>query len=227
MGFKNNKRDRQNLKRKQEGCHIKESILIVCEGEKTEPNYFKSLRERFKSKTIKIEIDEKSDSTPISVIKYAINKAEQNPESYDIIYCVIDRDRHNDFAKALDKIPKTKKYGAKFYAILSVPCFEFWLLLHFAYTTKNFYAQGEQSPCENLITTELKKYLPKYAKNYKDFSKIITDENLDKAIKTAKQICKNSDINNSEDKEILKYFINEKKSFTNAFLVVEKFKEIS
>ena len=119
--FKNNKRDRQNLKRKQEGYHIKKSILIVCEGEKTEPNYFNALKRKFRSKTATIDIDDKSDSTPISVVKYAINKAKQNPESYDIIYCVIDRDRHNDFAKVLDKIPKTKKYGAKFYAISSVP----------------------------------------------------------------------------------------------------------
>ena len=219
----------KRLKRKSNTRKIKDKILIVCEGEKTEPNYFNALKRKFRSQTATIDIDKNSNSAPISVVEYAIKKAEEaekNEENYDIIYCVIDRDSHKDFVRALDKIPKTKKYGSKFYIILSVPCFEFWLLLHFEDTIRSFYAQGEKTPYDS-IKPELKKYLPDYAKNYKDFSQIITDENLDKAIKSAKQICKQLAIEEPESKETLRKFYNNKSSFTNAFLVVEKFKEIS
>lgn len=220
---------KQDLKRKSNTRKIKDKILIVCEGEKTEPNYFNALKRKFRSQTATIDIDENSNSAPISVVEYAIKKAkveQKNEDAYNVVYCIFDKDTHTSLVQALDKLPKNEKYGAKFYAILSVPCFEFWLLLHFAYTTKNFYAQGEQSPCENLIKTMLKSHIADYAKGYNDFSQIITDESLDKAIQSAKQICKQLDIEEPDNKEALKEFISNDNSFTNVFLVVEKFKEI-
>ena len=122
-------------------------------------------------------------------------------------------------------LPKDKKYGAEFYAILSVPCFEFWILLHFDTILPNFYK--DKHPCKNLIKNYLKKYIKNYEKGYNDFSQIITDENLDKATKFAIQICEQLGIEEPDNKEALRKFYNDESSFTNTFLVVEKFKEIS
>jgi len=221
MGTDNifHKKKQQKLDRKKETRDTKDKILIVCEGEKTEPNYFKALKQKFRTQAIDIEIDGNSDPAPINVVEHSIKKAkkeENGGDRYDIVYCVFDKDKHENFNRALDKIPKDKKHGAKFYAIISVPCFEFWLLLHFEKRGKNFY-QNENTPCENLVNSELKSFIPDYIKGYKNFKDIITDENLEKAIKFAKEICKEHDIQEPEKIASLKKFTKDSNSFTNVF----------
>ncbi len=50
-------------------------VLIVCEGEKTEPNYFKELRTHFRLNSVNIEIeDNTSGSAPINVVNHALKK---------------------------------------------------------------------------------------------------------------------------------------------------------
>jgi len=72
-----------------------------------------------------------------------------------------------------------------FYAISSVPCFEYWVLLHFEYTTQAFVRTGKQTPCESVIT-RVKKHLPEYSKGTGKLYDIIGD-NTDVAIKRAEQ----------------------------------------
>ncbi len=53
-----------------------------------------------------------------------------------------------------------------FVAATSVPCFEYWFLLHFLYSTRPYNAVPGNSACNQLIS-ELKNYLPDYAKGRK------------------------------------------------------------
>ncbi|RCN58768.1 RloB domain-containing protein [Acidiferrobacter thiooxydans] len=77
--------------------------LIVCEGE-TEQEYFKALRMHYGLTTAEIVIAEDTKgSTPISVVNYAEEKARE-PGGYDRIYCVFDRDHHESFERAREKI---------------------------------------------------------------------------------------------------------------------------
>ncbi len=160
-------------------------ILIVCEGAKTEPNYFTELKKAFRLSNANVRICGRG-SDPFSVVDFAIKTFRREPE-FDRVYCVFDSDRHTTYSAALDKVKRTRLgKGSKIFAIASVPCFEFWLLLHFTYTTKPFDAPFGASICSKVIE-ELKKYLPAYQKGAQDIFKKIQDK-LDNAITNARRV---------------------------------------
>lgn len=163
-----------------------EVVLIVCEGEKTEKNYLNQLKDFFRLSNVSINIFSSKNPSPLQVIKFAKEKSKGN--SYDKIYCVFDKDTHSDFDKARQECEKYK-----FEAIISNPCFEFWILLHFTYTTKSFSAN---SPCNELIESDLKKHIKGYKKDY-NFTNIIK-QNLNTAIANAQKANKEAEKNNYE-----------------------------
>jgi hypothetical protein len=75
---------------------------------------------------------------------------------------VIDKDRHPSYTQALDVITRAQP-KATFPAVTSVPCFEYWLLLHFIYTDQPFHVTGNSSIC-TMVTKELRQYWPEYEK---------------------------------------------------------------
>ncbi|MBE5314463.1 MAG: RloB domain-containing protein [Xanthomonadales bacterium] len=118
-------------------------VLIVCEGEKTEPNYLRELIEHHRLSTANVTITGDSGSAPTSVVEYAIELFDKDPD-YNAVFCVFDRDGHPSFDQAIHRtrgkslIRRSGKIGvgsARFEAITSIPCFEYWLLLHYEYTT--------------------------------------------------------------------------------------------
>lgn len=195
--YKRHKKNR-DLKRKKS----QERILIVCEGEKTESNYFDTLKDFLQIPSSYVKIDPHSDSAPISVVEYAAEKIDKEG-IYSEVYCVFDRDTYETFKQALNTINSTKLLKA----ITSNPCFEYWILLHFKNTTKSFGA-SDSSPCDELqhILNEILKQnkLPKYTKNYPSFTKIISKDRLTKACKNATIInnnnCKDNDGNLDREK---------------------------
>jgi len=185
------KRKKQSaLKSSKRRVELRESydkVLIVTEGEKTEPLYLSAVCDYFGLNQANIEIDPKSDSSPTSVVKYAkslINKNKIDP--YNHVYCVIDRDTHQDFQQALDQVASFKNKDTKLHIILSVPCFEYWILLHFIYTAKPFGVSGD-SPCQELIDSELKQYIAKYEKGNTSMLTNLVKGQLDIAIANAKR----------------------------------------
>jgi hypothetical protein len=186
---KRKQRYAKSLQRKKASKAPYDRVLIVCEGAKTEPNYFKEIRNVYRLSTANIDICGKEcGSDPLSVVNYAIKKFREDLD-YDRVYCVIDRDKHATFDAALDKLRQTKLgKDIKFIATTSVPCFELWLLLHFEYTTRQFCAPGNASNCE-LIITELNKKgrIPDYSKGAQDIFSL-TKDLLPKAIKHARQL---------------------------------------
>ena len=77
---------------------------------------------------------------------------QQAKGAYDRVFCVFDRDGHVNYQQALDQVAKSP-LGRKgrLVAITSVPCFEFWVLLHFEYTAAPFTAVGGRSACDKVI----------------------------------------------------------------------------
>ena len=168
-----------------------ETILIVCEGTKTECNYLRDFCRIYKLNTANIiVISATRGSAPISIINYAIEYAE-NTLDIDHVICLFDRDEHQSYQQALDKIKNHKprrnaKSKPKYHAITSTPCFEIWLLLHFTYSTRAFYKSGNKSAGDNLIDA-LREYMPRYVKNTSNlFSQL--QEKLPIAIQHAKQL---------------------------------------
>lgn len=92
------------LQRAKESREPYDKVLIVCEGEKTEPHYLMELRGHLKLSQANIKIDPNSDSSPTSVVKYTKELIKESPKDpYDHVFCVIDRDRHVDLMQQLLK----------------------------------------------------------------------------------------------------------------------------
>jgi hypothetical protein len=163
-------------------------VLIVCEGEKTEPYYLESLRNILRLSNTNIRICGKEcGSAPISVVNFAIKEAKANKGVYNKVYCVFDKDKHPSFSAAKDKILATKlPDGAAIHAVISIPCFEIWILLHFVYTTRSFSAAEYSSNCA-LVEEQLKHHIPGYEKGNNNVFGLI-QENTDVAIRRAKQL---------------------------------------
>ncbi|MBW4054464.1 MAG: RloB domain-containing protein [Proteobacteria bacterium] len=178
-----------SLKRKKAKKAPYDRVIIVCEGAKTEPNYFREIRDAYRLNTANIDIcGQECGSDPLSVVNYAIRKFREDKD-YDRVYCVFDRDKHATFDAAIDKLGQTRLgKDVVFKAITSEPCFEFWLLLHFGYTTRQFCAPGNASNCE-LVLAELnkKEQIPGYCKGAGNIF-ALTKERLSDAIRHANQL---------------------------------------
>jgi hypothetical protein len=99
----------------------KPSILIVCEGENTEPSYFNQFR---LSSAIVKSVGEGYNT--ISLVNRAIQLA--NEIQYNQVWCVFDKDdfSENDFNNAI-QIAQAHEFGVAY----SNQSFEYWLILHF------------------------------------------------------------------------------------------------
>lgn len=113
-----------NINGRHEGKRpLRKKILIVCEGEKTEPIYFKG----FRVPTEICDIEGIGKNT-FSLVKTAENLRDKS--SYSETWCVFDRD---SFPKANVKkaLIHAAKVGIK--CAFSNESFELWYVLHFCY----------------------------------------------------------------------------------------------
>ena len=191
------------------------TILIVCEDSKSSPNYFNEIKKYFRLNTANVIVMPSKGSAPISVVEHSIEIARKTP-LIDRIVCVFDRDNHESYERAINKLknhkPKRNDKSKSIYkAIVSTPCFEIWLLLHFCYTTKTYSSSGNKSAAEILIS-DLLKELPSYNKSVTHwFNDVI--EKLNTAIKYAKQLQEHNNKTSSTNPatnmhELIEYLIN-------------------
>lgn len=144
-------KNRELLQRRRPRREPYDRVLIVCEGAQTEPNYLRELVRYYQLSSANVEITGDSGSAPMSVVEYAIQRFEADPD-YNSVFCVFDRDQHSRYGGALERI-RTKKLvrrdgrrklgTARFEAVTSVPCFEYWILLHYRYTTTELARFGD------------------------------------------------------------------------------------
>ncbi|MCD1259604.1 RloB domain-containing protein [Paenibacillus athensensis] len=108
----------------------RERFLIVCEGEKTEPNYFRA----FPVKTDVIDLDIQGEGkNTLSLVKEAVRLQEQAADRgtpYVQVWCVFDRDSFSkdQFNEAI-ALCERKRIRYAF----TNEAFELWYLLHFAF----------------------------------------------------------------------------------------------
>ena len=112
--------------------YIRCRVLIVCEGEKTEPNYFRSFNMMKNSSGLVYEINcDGGGINTMQVVDKAIelkDKAERQGNPYDTVWSVFDRDSFKaaDFDNA---IAKAKSHGIG--CAWSNEAFELWYVYHF------------------------------------------------------------------------------------------------
>lgn len=161
-------------------------LAIIGEGI-TEWHYFNNLKQekRFPYK-LTPDLPKHSD------YKYIFQKAGQlTNDGYDEVFCVLDvdvfkKDRKKEQQYQKDRLKLLKDPRIKIFE--SMPCIEYWFLLHYKnYSTKIY-------PTYDSLKTELKKYLPEYDKSneyfekVKIYQKLISEGNISKAISSAQKL---------------------------------------
>jgi hypothetical protein len=103
----------------------RQRFLIVCEGERTEPNYFRQFR--VPKSVVAVDVIGLGYNT-ISLVEKTISLSEE--EEYDQVWCVMDRDAFpaEDFNNAL-RVADARGIRIAY----SNEAFELWYLLHFHY----------------------------------------------------------------------------------------------
>lgn len=121
----------------------RDRVLIVCEGEETEPIYFRHLIGELKLSSAKVQVVGRGcGSAPKSVVAYAIEAIRDeigNP--YDQVWCVFDVDGHKSLDEAYNNIvtyTPPQDTETKLKSAISNPCFEYWYILHFQKTSQAF-----------------------------------------------------------------------------------------
>ena len=183
------KRGRKPFSIKRKNRYEGDKVLIVCEGTDTEPNYFNALKEYLKLNPMSIIVHPaKGRYSPQVLVDFAIAKIEEacaKGDPYAKAYCVIDRDNHPTYEEAFEKA-KVYQHNDKCPTVLcltpSVPCFEYWILMHEKYTNRPFGSSGSK-PCDELIDTEL----PGYSKTDRLALKQLIEAKLEMAKKYSRR----------------------------------------
>jgi hypothetical protein len=184
---------RETQKRKKDIRKKRQYYLIVCEGEKTEPNYFHGLKEDLPKGILtycRINIEGTGRNTQ-SLVDESLRLKDvyerENTRSVDRLWVVFDRDSFsaNDFNGAILRCRTTKpEIGCAW----SNEAFELWYLLHFHYYNNGMSRKDYQERIEE----NLKPYLGsdyRYEKNSTQMYNLLKRYgNQDDAIRNAKML---------------------------------------
>ena len=123
-------------KRVKDTRELGKKIVIFCEGRKSEPNYFQGLKQtlRVHKNRLIVEIVDCEYTSCVELVSEANKKKRSNQYTKeDEFWVVVDKDGYTQHAKCFD-IARGKGVKIAFSAI----AFEFWILLHFEYTSRVF-----------------------------------------------------------------------------------------
>jgi hypothetical protein len=135
-------------------------VLAVCCGQ-TEQAYLDGLKRLSKPVTVKTMV---KVGSPAQLVKYAAKVRENDRGGFDEYWCVVDVEEFD----SEEAIAEAQVTGISL--AVSNPCFEVWLILHFAECTA-----GISSP--RSAVEKLRRHLPDYAKGSLDFGLLV--EGLD------------------------------------------------
>lgn len=175
-------RDTASLRRKPGRKAPRSVTLIVCEGE-TEQAYFEAARIKYGLTTAEVILAENTvGSAPISVVNCAEERCGE-PGGYDHIFCVFDRDDHESFDRARARIKtlaERKKKPLPIQEAISIPCFEYWVLLHHVRT------DAPLARCAD-AKAQVCLHMPDYEKANANSASLLMPK-LDLALKNAKWV---------------------------------------
>ena len=161
-------------------------FLIVCEGEKTEPNYFRAFTER-RSEVKEIKVAGCGCSTCQLIIEAKKLREKLERERmvpFDRVWLVFDKDEFKDFNKA---IADAKKEGMN--CAWSNQAFELWYVLHFQYLDTGVDRKQYIGMIEDKVRKASKNKKFEYKKNDVGFYQILQEHgDEDFAFKNAEKL---------------------------------------
>ena len=125
-----------DLRRRRAVRKPKRRFILFCEGEKTEPAYFSTVRVARRSALIEVQVVPGA-GVPVTVARRATawareyglaprrRKRRDSFEEGDQVWAIFDRDDHPRFDEAVALCESSGVHVAR-----SDPCFELWLVLH-------------------------------------------------------------------------------------------------
>ena len=156
-------------------------VIIVCDGTRTEPIYFKNFENRERPLHVKVVPGGKNY---LELIKKGIS-VKGNLESECSVWCVTDVDADPSTPGNITaRNTQLKEFAEKakengFRIALSNPCFELWFLLHFTYTHGSMLNY-------DAVKQRLIKHIPDYKKNDDYFDLLVNMQ--ESAISNAKAL---------------------------------------
>ena len=155
------------------------TILIICEGKKTEPQYFRSLRCELRLSSIEVEVcGGECGTDPVSLVTYARDRRQEQERlfrrgeaaRYDEVWCVLDTESYRQVGprKLFDAMKMACDNAINM--AVSNPCFEYWLILHFEKT-------GQALHNSKGAVARLKKHLRDYSKGTDVFNRVYPHTN--------------------------------------------------
>jgi hypothetical protein len=207
---------KRTSKSKKQDRSFNKRILILCEGE-TECAYFKSFKSDCNLRTSLAAVDivayQPTDFSPLGLVKEAKQQkkeAERNRNPFESIWIVFDKDGHygipNAFQEALD---------AGINKAFSSICFEFWIILHFEFTTRAFKDSDEA------VSYIRGNHYSKYKKGQESFAYL--RDKVGVAIHNAQRICQQVD----EEINYGRAKLHECNPFTNVHYLVNELLSIN
>ena len=157
---------------------VKPIVLIVTEGSQTEPKYFEHFKTRQNNIDIRVVGSRSSagETDYVSLVRKAREYQERNQLSSstgDSVWVIADADVNYNNPKPMaeknSKLNQARKMAdnREINLLLSSPCFEFWFLLHYQYTTRFIKDYAD-------MRSLLQKYIPVYTKTA-DVYELIND----------------------------------------------------
>jgi RloB-like protein len=150
----------RSLSRRRPTREPRARFLLLCEGEVTEPEYFRYVKDSLRDYLLVVEIS-REHGNPLQLVEAAVEKAQSALKNarkdrddnlrYDRVWCVLDVDNH-------PQLPAARTLAAKHGISLAIsnPCFELWPLLHMVDQRAYISIQGVQ--------TKLRQHMPGYEK---------------------------------------------------------------
>ena len=127
---------RMSLRREIATRQPKRTFRVYCEGERTEPDYLKALKQEpdvHDAASVDIQIaDDPQGAVPYTLVSAAAefqSRSSEEAEEVDEIWCLFDVEcpyQHPNLQEAVDLAESNDIRLA-----ISNPCFELWLALHF------------------------------------------------------------------------------------------------
>jgi hypothetical protein len=184
-----------SFRRSRESKPPSKSILILTEGEVTEPIYFRAMKAKLALATVEVEVIPQGKGDPRRLAEAALEErrkrrrdakndkiSQSQAPDFDEMWIVFDSDVPMDHGRYHDGVAFADAKGIR--CAQSTPCFEYWLLLH-----KRF-SMGMMSRCKDVIARLSDAIGSKYAKDCAKSAKMIPPlvDGLEVALNRAAQV---------------------------------------
>jgi hypothetical protein len=136
MAKRSREADARSLRRRIGTRRPKKTLVIFCEGEKTEPQYLEALKKQPEIRDaaavdLRIETGH-GGAVPLTLVALAIDarrRAVAEEAEIDEVWCVFDVEWPRNHPGLSDAVHRAHENGI--HLATTNPCFELWLILHF------------------------------------------------------------------------------------------------